>query len=300
MGSQTKKRIKLNIGASPIWSKEGWLTLDHKVREGSESSLVGDAANIPLPDGDCQTLFNSHMIEHIPHSKLEGILLEFNRVLEADGILRILTPDLKKIAKAYVEEDEAFFKEALAEDENIRQDLGFGGKFMNFVVSPGQDTALFDRQLSEFISGYAHLYLYDFTMLKIILENCGFNKINHVGFTESKFPEYTEPLHVKGLDSGWHNFNQEFYKKNNLIHHYDEKEGKYNINFKVTGFDRDPLTSLIIEAHKDRSISKEEFENMNSNKKNYNRYGQSLLKDDSFKLKVDLLRSISSIIDTKY
>jgi hypothetical protein len=59
------------------------------------------------------------------------------------------------------------------------------------------------------------------------------------------------------------------------------------------------LTSLIIEASKDRSITKEEFQSINSSKKNYNRYGQSLLKDDSFKLKVDLLRAISSVIDFK-
>ena len=25
--------IKLNVGASPIWSKDGWHTLDHKVRD---------------------------------------------------------------------------------------------------------------------------------------------------------------------------------------------------------------------------------------------------------------------------
>ena len=43
-------------------------------------------------------------------------------------------------------------------------------------------------------------------------------------------------------------FKQEFYKKNNLVHQY--KNGKYEINFKVTGFDRDPLTSLIIESKK--------------------------------------------------
>ena len=27
---------------------------------------------------------------------------------------------------------------------------------MNFIVSPGQDTALFNRNLDEFITGYAH------------------------------------------------------------------------------------------------------------------------------------------------
>jgi len=30
------EKIKLNVGASPIWAKEGWHTLDHKIREKSE------------------------------------------------------------------------------------------------------------------------------------------------------------------------------------------------------------------------------------------------------------------------
>ena len=36
--------------------------------------------------------------------------------------------------------------------------------------------------------------------------------------------------------------------KNKLVHRY--RNGKYEINFKFTGFDKDPLTSLIIEAKK--------------------------------------------------
>ena len=32
------------------------------------------------------------------------------------------------------------------------------------------------------------------------------------------------------------------------MHEY--KNGKYKINFKFTGFDKDPMTSLIIEAKK--------------------------------------------------
>ena len=91
--------IKLNVGASPIWSMEGWHTLDHKFRENTDTSLQGDAANIPLDPKTCSTVFTSHMFEHIPHVKLEEILLEFNRVLENDGILRILTPDLKRLPK---------------------------------------------------------------------------------------------------------------------------------------------------------------------------------------------------------
>ena len=59
-----------------------------------------------------------------------------------------------------------------------------------------------------------------------------------------------------GKKPTYKNLNNKFYKKNKLIHEY--KNGKYNINFKFTGFDKDPLTSLIIEAKKNyyKPISK--------------------------------------------
>ncbi len=291
------EKIKLNVGASPIWAKEGWYTLDHKIREKSETSILGDASNIPLEDYSCGTIFNSHMFEHIPHVKLENILIEFNRVLVKDGILRILTPDLKKIAKAYVDKNDDFFKKAKLEDESIRTDLGYGGMFMNFVVSPGQDTALFNRQLTEFISGYAHIYLYDFEMLEILLKRCGFYSIYQKEFCDSEYPDYKEPMHVVGLDSIWQDLNQAFYKKHNLIHYYDEAAGKYIINFKITGFDRDPLTSLIVECRKSHSIDKIQYKSLNESKENYNRYGQSLLKDNKFKLKYEIAKELSRVID---
>jgi hypothetical protein len=286
--------IKLNIGASPIWQKSGWHTLDHKAREESETSVLGDASNIPLEESSCRTLFCSHMIEHIPHTKLESILLEFNRVLERDGILRLLTPDLNSLAKAYANRDEAFFIKALIEDENIRTDLGFGGMLMNFIVSPGQDTALLDRNLNNFISGYAHIYSYDFEMLRILLERCGFYHIEQKKFCDSELKDYNEPLHVVGFEPIWQNFNKAFYEKNQLVHHYDDKAGTYNINFKVTGFDRDPVTSLIIEAKKKDTIDLEKFRDLNESKTNYNRYGQSLLKGKEFSEKLKALSEFSS------
>ena len=291
------KSIKLNVGASPIWVKEGWHTLDQKTREKSETSIMGDASDIPLEDCSCETIFNSHMFEHIPHVKLESILVEFNRVLEKDGILRILTPDLKKIARAYVETDEEFFKKAKEEDESLRTDLGFGGMFMNFVVSPGQDTVLMNRQLTEFISGYAHVYLYDFEMLEILLTRCGFHSIQQRGFCSSEYPDYKEPMHVIGLEPVWQNLNQEFYRKNKLIHSYDASSGQYNINFKISGFDRDPLTSLIVECRKKDHIDKNKYQSLNESTENYNRYGQSLLKDKKFGLKYEKLKEMSRIID---
>lgn len=283
--------IKLNVGASPIWRKDGWHTLDHKTRNGDKTSIEGDAANIPLDSKSCSTVFTSHMFEHIPHVKLEEILLEFNRVLEKDGVLRILTPNLRTIAEAYVNNNDEFFEEARLEDESLRTDLGYGGQFMNFIVSPGQDTALYDRGLTSFIAGYAHLYSYDFIMLKILLERTGFYCVEEKNFNESEIVDYQEPLHVTGMPKVWQNFNQEFYKKNDLVHYYDNEVGEYIINFTTTGFDRDPLTSLIVEAKKKNYIEKDSYNSLNNSDLNYNKYAWSLLKDEGFKKKHETMMS---------
>ena len=277
--------IKLNLGASPIWNKPGWHTMDHKLLKSEGMQIAGDIESIDLPDESCDIVFCSHVFEHIPHLRLPAIISEINRVLCPGGILRLLTPDLEIITKAYVEKDEKFFQQVRQEDESIRTDLGLGGMLMNFIVSPGQDTVLLDRKLRKFISGYAHLYCYDFQMLSMMLEALGF-KSRQANFNDSEVVEMTEPLHVVGFDAVWQNFNQDFYKKNGLIHQLNN--GKYEINFKVTGFDRDPLTSLIIEAKKMTHISKEKSEALfNKSTNNYNRYGYSLLADNDVKKRLD-------------
>ena len=73
--------------------------------------------------------------------------------------------------KLTLKKTKIFFKKAIDEDHSIRTDLGYGGMLMNFIVSPGQDTILIDRNLKKFIAGYAHLYAYDFDMMKALLKN---------------------------------------------------------------------------------------------------------------------------------
>jgi len=157
---------------------------------------------------------------------------------------------MQRFPKAHVDEIEEFFRLAKAEDISSITDLGFGGMMMNFIVSPGQDTTFLDRNLQTFIAGYAHLYSYDYLMLDVMLRQLGYSSRKAI-FNDFEVPEITEPLHVVGLEAKWQNFNQEFYLKNGLIHRL--VDGKYEINFKVTGFVRDPLTSLIIEEKKRNS-----------------------------------------------
>ena len=56
----------------------------------------------------------------------------------------------------------------------------------------------------------------------------------------------------------------------------------------MTGFDRSPTMSLIIEARKEKNVDEVDI------KDDYNfEYSQSLLNDDKFRSKVEILKKIS-------
>ena len=284
------KDIKLNVGPSPIWKKEGWITLDHKQSRVDQKAILGDADDIPLESQSCKTIFCSHVIEHIPHYKFEQVLLEFNRVLQKDGIIRILSPNLLLLAKAYVEKDETFYKKILSEDENVRKDLGYGGTFMNFIVSPGQDTVIFNNTLTEFIGGLGHIYLYDFEMVKILLERYGFYDIKQKKFCESELKDYEEPLHVEGMESKWQDLNKQFFQSHGLINQYNPQKKTYETNFILTGFDRDPITSLIVEAKKEKDIDSLQIQDL----RNYD-YSRSILDDEIFQSKYENIKKMANL-----
>ena len=284
--------IKLNVGGGSRWEREGWKVLDYRAKN-SKKFIKGYADKINLKKNTCDVIFCSHVIEHIAHVKLEKVFLEFNRVLNKKGIVRILTPDLKKLAKAYVNKDKFFFKKVENELGKLRTDLGWGGKFMNFVVAPGQDTIVMDNKLENFLCGLSHQYLYDFEMIKIMLTNCGFSEIKQMKFCKSTLPELENPLVVNNINTKWENLNPKFLKKNNLKNYYDYKKKKYVNNFKLTGFDRDPTYSLIIEAKKKINITRKKLTFTYSSNNN-NLYGQTIISDKKIAKKLKILKNIKT------
>ena len=100
-----------------------------------------------------------------------------------------------------------------------------------------------------------------------------------------------------GLGKKYSNLNDKFYKKNNLIHKYEK--GTYKVNFKITGFDKFPHISLIIEAKKKINFNLTKKNNINYSKLNYNRYGVSLMENKIFSKKTNLLLKVSRKLDNK-
>jgi len=221
--------VGLNLGAGPFWRRPGWTTSDHKKQWWSRPDT---AWRLTPSDGVFDYVFSSHMLEHIPHFKIDAVLKECNRVLKMGGTIRLVCPNLEVFAKAYVARDADMFAKVFDEDPTIRQDLGFGGKLMNFLISPGADGLMFSRN-GECIGGYAHVYSYDFEMLKTLLERHGFGEVVQSGFGQSAVAEMREPLHVIGTEARWR----------------PEREWP-DRSVGTTGFDRSPHSSLFVEARK--------------------------------------------------
>ncbi|HEY2010088.1 MAG TPA: methyltransferase domain-containing protein [Rhizomicrobium sp.] len=119
--------IGLNLSADPFWQRPGWTTSDHKKHWWGRPDTAWRLASL---DAAFEYVFTSHMLEHIPHFKIDAVLKECNRVLKMGGVIRLVCPNLEVFAKAYVGRDADMFAKICDEDPTTRQDLGFGGKLI--------------------------------------------------------------------------------------------------------------------------------------------------------------------------
>lgn len=89
----------LNIGSSSS-VLPAWFNVDYFVAY--ENQFFMDAATrFPMPDSSLHYIRSEHMIEHVPYPSAMVMLSECLRVLKPGGIVRIATPDLRKLARLY-------------------------------------------------------------------------------------------------------------------------------------------------------------------------------------------------------
>jgi len=74
-------RNKPNLGASPLWSMDGWHMLDHKLTENTKTAIAGDAFEIRLSDESCDFVLCSHVSENIPRCCLSLVVSEIKSLI---------------------------------------------------------------------------------------------------------------------------------------------------------------------------------------------------------------------------
>lgn len=79
----------------------GWVNADHSPST-KEVVSVDLLRRLPFADGSFDVVYHSQFIEHLPQDKALSFMKECHRILKPNGVVRVVTPDLKNQALEYL------------------------------------------------------------------------------------------------------------------------------------------------------------------------------------------------------
>lgn len=178
--------LRLNLGCGHV-TPAGWVNVDYFIGARLVSNPLGRVFNriirptrhawssdihihdlrrpLPWSDGTVQTIYSSHSLEHLTLEAGQRLLRECHRVLQPDGIIRIVVPDLSHFVDLYRKGD--------------IQSVDFLDRLSVFAEMPG------DGRLKKLLAPYVrfpHKCMYDSNGLISELTAAGFNAADRPAF----------------------------------------------------------------------------------------------------------------------
>lgn len=171
-----------NFDASPTLRLQriplvGWLIARGNIAFPSNVEYGDVTKGLPLPNGICQGVYCSHVLEHLALNGFRKALLETFRVLRVGGVFRLVIPDLEYLAKQYMTDDSP----------------NAAIEFMKSTLLGKEER---DRSISSFLRDWLgnshHLWMWDYKALEIELRQAGFREIRKAHFGDSADPKFRE------------------------------------------------------------------------------------------------------------
>jgi predicted SAM-dependent methyltransferase len=94
------RQMKLHLGCGPRYIP-GFFHVD--IHPAPHVDLVCRVECLPFADSSISLIYASHLLEHFGRHEYRLVLLEWKRVLEPGGILRLAVPDFATCAALYYE-----------------------------------------------------------------------------------------------------------------------------------------------------------------------------------------------------
>lgn len=158
--------VKLQLGAGPN-PLPGWSNLD---LEGD--NIIWDLTRpLPIEGKSVRLVYSEHFIEHVTRDQALAILTNLRNVMVPDGVIRLSTPDLKRLVSDY-------------QDGKVMT-MEHGGWFPQTPC----------RMVNEAMHLWGHQFLYDEPEMMALLAEAGFRDSMRVARGESSTPE------LRGLET---------------------------------------------------------------------------------------------------
>lgn len=114
---------------------------------------------IPLTDQSADFVYTSHFLEHLFKKDAERLLTDCHRALKSGGIIRVCVPDLAYAVSLYI----------ACEKEKMLKNYFFVDDKDSFLAR--------------------HKYMYDFELLKSLLEKTGFSQVARYDYRQGETPD---------------------------------------------------------------------------------------------------------------
>ena len=172
MNFDASPRLKLErlIGARKLLKRTTGLVFPVNAKPGN---IV---TGLPVPDECATAVFCSHVLEHLPRADVALALQNTFRMLRPGGLFRLVVPDLQWRAARYI-------RSAAAEDPTAA-DTFLEACSLGRMATPKGWIAW----ISGCLGNSAHLWMSDFSALKMLLEKSGF-----VGVRRCEPGDYDDP-----------------------------------------------------------------------------------------------------------
>ncbi len=152
--------------------------------------IVDIRKKLPFQDGSFKYIYCSQVVEHLHLYQLNEFILECHRILKPGGVMRILTPDLKKIVHLYNSSDYKTF-----ELENSYSTKLISDHFNLFFYPRSWISEKKRGIVQRFLDSIPehHKYIFDFESFKSLSANSMFAKVEEVETENSiSFPNVHE------------------------------------------------------------------------------------------------------------
>jgi predicted SAM-dependent methyltransferase len=138
-----QEKVKINLG-SGHWKFEGWVNVDIDL-DSQPDVCANLSGGLPFANGVAALMHTEDFIDQLELENAAEFLHECHRILAPGGVLRVLTPDMQKLAHLYLN-DPLRLKSMWKEFVGVPLELDTAGEIFNIGMRFAGHTFLYDAE----------------------------------------------------------------------------------------------------------------------------------------------------------